>query len=67
MVIKPDKCVGPKETFLLRYTTEVWTLKQTIVHSFRPSNINYSTIALNVEDGKVLKPVHQLTMIYKYN
>ena len=23
MVIKPDKCVGPIETFLVRYTTEV--------------------------------------------
>ena len=32
------------ETFLLRYSAVVWTLKQRIVHGRGPSNINCSTI-----------------------
>ena len=34
----------PIEAFLLRYSTMVWTLKQSIVQGNGPSNINSSTI-----------------------
>ena len=38
------------EMFLLRYSTVVWTLKQSIVHGRDPSNVNCTTIVINFED-----------------